>query len=57
LFNLTEDLGEQNNLANQQPEIRDRLAARLGRYLNAVDAQMPIDKATEAAVPCPGPRK
>ena len=53
LFNLAEDLGEQANLADDQPDVRDRLAAELGRYLASVEAQMPINKATEKAVPYP----
>jgi arylsulfatase A-like enzyme len=53
LFNLAQDLGEQTNLADKQPDIRDRLAAELRRYLAAVEAQMPVVKSTGEAVPYP----
>ncbi|WP_161602125.1 sulfatase-like hydrolase/transferase [Tautonia marina] len=55
LFNLAEDLGEQNNLVAQHPEVRDRLAGELAEYLISVEAQMPINKATAEKVPYPGP--
>lgn len=51
LFNLAEDLGEQTNLAEQEADVRDRLAAELARYLISVEAQMPIIRATGEAVP------
>lgn len=54
LFNLAEDLGEQNNLADKHPETREGLAAELGEYLALVKAQMPIEKASGQAVPYPG---
>lgn len=53
LFQLVDDLGEQTNLAQQNPEIRDRLAGHLAEYLVSVQAQMPIDKATGKPVPYP----
>jgi arylsulfatase A-like enzyme len=53
LFNLAEDLAEQHNLADDQPDIRDRLAIELARYLASIEAQMPINKATGEAVPYP----
>jgi len=53
LFNLTEDLAEQHNLADDQPDIRDHLAIELGRYLTSIEAQMPINNATGQAVPYP----
>ena len=55
LFNLAEDLGEETNLVEQQPEVRDRLAGELAKYLVSVEAQMPIIKATGETVPYPGP--
>lgn len=55
LFDVAEDLGEQKNLADRSPEVRDRLAAELGRYLNAVNAQMPTNLATGEMVSYPGP--
>ena len=57
LFNLTEDLGEQNNLAEQQPDVRDRLAKKLAQELISMDAQMPIVKTTGETVPYPGTQK
>ena len=56
LFNLVEDLGEQRNLADAEPETRDRLAARLSERLAEVEAQMPIVRATGESVPFPGLR-
>ena len=41
LFHLGNDLGEQNNLARERPEVRHRLRERLNRYLKQVDAQFP----------------
>ena len=55
LFNLAEDLGEQTNLVEQQPEVRNRLAVELAKYLVSVEAQMPIIRATGEKVPYPGP--
>ena len=54
LFNLADDLGEQTNLAEQQPDVRDRLAAELGSYLSSVKAQMPVVKASGETVAYPG---
>ena len=44
LFNIVDDIGEQNNLAEKHPEIRDRLTKQLSEYLQEVDAQFPVDK-------------
>ena len=41
LFNLKEDIGEQYNLAEQQPETADKLRSRLHAWLSRVDADMP----------------
>ena len=49
LFNLAEDIGEQHNLAGEQPEVAARLAKTLGEFLRQVDAQMAIDKAWQPA--------
>jgi arylsulfatase A-like enzyme len=54
LFNVSSDLGEQNNLAAKLPEVRQRLARTLGAYLARVDAQMPTDRNTGELVPFPG---
>ncbi|HCS53055.1 sulfatase-like hydrolase/transferase [Rubinisphaera sp.] len=56
LFNLAEDLGEQNNQVEQHPIVRKRLADKLAEYLSSVEAQMPIIKETGKAVPYPGSR-
>ena len=53
LFNLAEDLIEQHNLADDQPDIRDRLATELAEYLASIEAQMPINNATGEAVSYP----
>ena len=57
LFNLAEDLEEQSNLAEQQADVRDRLAAELAEYLTSAEAQMPIMRETGQAVPFPSLRK
>jgi len=53
LFNITEDIGEQNNLADNFPEKVNEMAGKLGVYLRSVDAQRPVFKATGQAVPWP----
>jgi arylsulfatase A-like enzyme len=54
LFNLANDLGEDHDLADAKPEIRDRLARELGDYLAGVSAQVPIDKNSGNPLPLPG---
>jgi arylsulfatase A-like enzyme len=46
LFNIARDLGEETNLAEEHSDIRDRLARELRRYLQSVEAQFPIDRAS-----------
>ena len=41
LFDLKKDIGEQRNLATQQPEVADRLERELDAYLKEVKAAMP----------------
>ena len=41
LYNLAQDLGEQHDLAREEPEIAQRLQRRLHDYLDRMDAQMP----------------
>ncbi|ARN56845.1 sulfatase [Sedimentisphaera salicampi] len=41
LFNLREDIGEKNNLADKKPEITDRLFNKLLNWFKEVDAEMP----------------
>lgn len=53
LFNLEEDLGETENLADSNPEKRDALAKELAAYLKSVDAQMPTIKASGELVELP----
>jgi len=53
LFNLVDDIGERNNLADTQPQKKRELAEALAAYLRKVDAQMPVDRQTGEAVPLP----
>ncbi|AQQ10392.1 Arylsulfatase [Sedimentisphaera cyanobacteriorum] len=41
LFNLREDIGEKNNIADKKPEITDRLFNKLLNWFKEVDAEMP----------------
>lgn len=41
LYNLRDDIGEQNNLASSSPELVDSLQKELHDWLQSVDAQMP----------------
>lgn len=41
LFDLTKDISERNDLANQRPADTKQLRDRLDRYLASVDAQLP----------------
>lgn len=53
LFDLENDIGETQNLANKAPEKLKSLAQELTDYLKRVDAQMPIDKRTSEVVEYP----
>ncbi len=53
LFNLREDLGETNNLAEREPERLQALANELTEYLRRNRAPMPVVKATGVPVPLP----
>ena len=53
LYNLKEDIGEENNLSIKNIEKKKELAAVLSDYLKSVEAQMPIDKRTDQVVPWP----
>ncbi|MEZ6137676.1 MAG: sulfatase [Pirellulaceae bacterium] len=44
LFDLENDIGEQNNLAKSQPEIAEKLRKMLHGWRNEVDAKMPYPK-------------
>ena len=41
LFNLNQDIGEQNNLAEHDPERASQLERQLDEYLNLIDASLP----------------
>ncbi|MFO7923606.1 MAG: sulfatase [Bacteroidales bacterium] len=53
LFNVAEDIGEKNNLAEAEPAKVTELAAELGEYLRSVDADRPSFKLTGKPVPWP----
>lgn len=53
LYNIREDIGEQNNLAEKHPAKVKELAEKLGRYLRKVNAQRPVVKATGKPAPWP----
>jgi arylsulfatase A-like enzyme len=53
LFNLANDIGETQNLAENYPHERLRLATLLGQYLRRVKAQMPRYRETNSPVPFP----
>lgn len=53
LFNITEDIGETNDLSSTHPALVKRLSANLGKYLRKVNAQRPSFKATAKAAPWP----
>ncbi len=54
LFNVAKDMGEQHNLANDYPTMRNELADELRSYLREVQAQFPIDRKSGQAVVLPG---
>jgi arylsulfatase A-like enzyme len=53
LFNIKDDIGEQNNLVEKHPVIVNELSKELGTYLRQVDAQRPSFRKT--GQPCPWP--
>ncbi len=53
LFNLKDDIGETVNLAGKNPAKTRELATLLRQRLRAMEAQMPVDKATGKAVEIP----
>ena len=53
LFNISDDIGEKNDLSTRHPEIVKRLSKELGDHLRKVDAQRPSFKATGKACPWP----
>lgn len=55
LFDLEKDIGEQHDLADAQPDVRERLTKMLHAWRDEVDAQMPYPK-TANSKPAPGSR-
>ena len=53
LFNISDDIGDKNDLSTRHPEIVKRLSKELGDHLRKVDAQRPSFKATGKACPWP----
>ena len=41
LYDLKEDIGEKNNLADKKPELADKLHKRLNEWLKKMDAKYP----------------
>ncbi len=53
LYNLSDDPGEENNLADAMPELLQQMAEELTDSLKAMDAQRPTIAATGEVVPWP----
>jgi hypothetical protein len=53
LYNITEDIGETNNLFATKTDMAKELAGALSDYLEGVKAQMPLDKKTGKKVEFP----
>ena len=53
LYDLKNDIGEENNLAEINSAKKNKLAELLGAYLREVDAQMPFDKLNGVTIPLP----
>lgn len=53
LYNIKEDIGEQNNLAKTKPELLKELSKELTDSLKAYDAQRPSYKETGEVIPWP----
>ena len=53
LFNLAEDIGEQNDLFTKKPNKVQQLAKLLSDHLQETDALMPLDKTTGNPVEYP----
>ena len=53
LYNIKEDIGEQQDLAAQQTELTAKLSKELADYLRSVKAQRPAFKATGTLCPWP----
>ena len=46
LYNLAEDPTESKNVADQYPQVRDRLKAKLARWQTEMGAKMPVEVST-----------
>ncbi len=53
LYDLSNDIGEKNNLAASNYPVVKKLAGILGETLKSRDAQMPVEKATGKIIPFP----
>ena len=53
LYNLKTDIGENNDLAAENPEVVKTLSSALGTQLRQWKATMPINKKTKTAAPMP----
>lgn len=53
LFDLKQDISEQNNLLEQEPKVAKQLCLQLNKYLQKVNAQTPVDRKTGKSLPYP----
>ncbi len=53
LYNLREDIGEENDIAEENPEVVDELSRRLSEYLREAGAQRPSLRSDGSACPWP----
>lgn len=53
LYDLARDLGEQHDLANERPDLVQRMREDLHAWMQAVEAQRPLDKSSSAMLPIP----
>ncbi|EIJ39584.1 arylsulfatase A family protein [Galbibacter orientalis DSM 19592] len=53
LYNIPNDIGEENNLSHKERKVVSELASELTNYLKQVKAQLPIDKKTKKTVKYP----
>ena len=54
LYNITDDISENRDLASSNPEITTRLSKKLGKYLKSAGSKTPFDKVTKIPRPFPG---
>ncbi len=57
LFNIREDIGEQNDVASLHPDVVAGLSARLGNHLRSVGALRPSFKSSGSPAPWPNENK